>query len=242
MNIIQDFIPAGRANRPGKQLIGPKYITIHDSGNASTGADALAHAKYLKGDSAASRPASWHFTVDDKNVVQNLPLGEVAWHAGDGSGPGNSSSIGIEICENADGDRAKAEEKAAELVAFLLKTYKLGIDAIVQHNKWSGKNCPRIIRGRPGGWEGFLQKVRGKIEASINKPVDSNVDKEVPLKLEDWEREAGLKAIDSLARKGLLNDPDKWKKRLTDDPAGVLSELPWLVFTLLDRATDKLPK
>lgn len=177
MNIIQDFIPAGRANRPGKQLVGPKYITIHETGNTSAGADALAHAKYLKGDSAASRPASWHFTVDDVRVVQHLPLSEVAWHAGDGNGPGNSSTIGIEICENADGDRAKAEEKAAELVAFLLKTYKLGIEAVVQHNRWSGKNCPRIIRSRPGGWESFLQKVRNKMSHDTNKPVENPVDK-----------------------------------------------------------------
>lgn len=172
MNIIQDFIPAGRANRPGKQLIGPKYITIHDSGNASAGADALAHARYLKGDSAAGRPASWHFTVDDTNVIQHLPLSEVAWHAGDGNGPGNTSSISIEICENADGDRPKAEDKAAELAAFLLKTYKLPVEAVVQHNKWSGKNCPHIIRGRPGGWEVFLQKVRDRMSQEVNNQVD----------------------------------------------------------------------
>lgn len=69
------------------------------------------------------------------------------------------------------------------------------------------------------------------------QPVESIVGKEA-LKLEDWEREAGLRAIDSLAAKGLLNNPEGWKKRLEVDPAGVLSELPWLVFTLLDRATD----
>ncbi|MBY0088445.1 hypothetical protein HP567_022520 [Brevibacillus sp. M2.1A] len=69
------------------------------------------------------------------------------------------------------------------------------------------------------------------------------MDKEQPeLKLEDWKRESGLKAIDSLACKGLLNDPDKWKKRLTDDPVGVLNELPWLMFTMLDRVTEKATK
>lgn len=68
---------------------------------------------------------------------------------------------------------------------------------------------------------------------------DNSVDKEQPeLKLEQWEREAGLKAIDNLAAKGLLNDPDVWKKRLTDEPAGVLNELPWLMFTMLDRVTE----
>ena len=72
---------------------------------------------------------------------------------------------------------------------------------------------------------------------------DNSVDKEVPaLKLEEWERESGLKAIDSLAVKGLLNDPEKWKQRLKDDSKGIMEELPWLVFTLLDRATEQLQK
>lgn len=172
MNIIQDFIPVGRRNRPGTKLTGPKYITIHDTANPAKGANALMHAKYLKGDEAANRPASWHFTVDDQRVVQHLPLDEVAWHAGDGSkGPGNTSSIAIEICENADGDRAKAEANAAELVAHLLKQFNLPIDAVVQHNRWSGKDCPRIIRHRPGGWDGFLAAVRARLE--MKKPPET---------------------------------------------------------------------
>ncbi|GED61527.1 hypothetical protein ABER61_28810 [Brevibacillus formosus] len=59
---------------------------------------------------------------------------------------------------------------------------------------------------------------------------------------QDWRRSKGrfsvvLEAIYSLAAKGLLNDPEDWKKRLTDDPAGVLNELPWLMFTMLNRVT-----
>lgn len=165
MNIIQDFIPVGRRNRPGTKLIGPKFITIHDTANPAKGADALMHARYLKGNDAANRPASWHFTVDDQRVVQHLPLDEVAWHAGDGSkGAGNTSSISIEICDNADGDRAKAEANAAELVAELLRQFGLPIDAIVQHNRWTGKNCPHILRQRSGGWEGFLHSVKEFLE------------------------------------------------------------------------------
>ena len=181
MNIIQDFIPVGRRNRPGTKLTGPKYITIHDTANPSKGADALMHARYLKGDDAANRPASWHFTVDDRNIVQHLPLDEVAWHAGDGSsGPGNTSSIAIEICENADGDRAKAEANAAELVAYLLKQFGLPIDAVVQHNRWTGKDCPRIIRHRPGGWEAFLAAVRAHLQQPAPAPDD----------VSPWAREA----------------------------------------------------
>ena len=181
MNITQNFIPAGRRNRPGIKLTGPKYITIHDTANPAKGADALMHARYLKGDDAANRPASWHFTVDDQRVVQHIPLDEVAWHAGDGSkGPGNTSSIAIEICENVDCDRAKAEANAAELVAYLLKQFGLPIDAVVQHNRWTGKDCPRIIRHRPGGWEAFLAAVREHLSPPV-PPADE---------VSAWAREA----------------------------------------------------
>lgn len=193
MNIIQDFIPVGRRNRPGTELTGPKYITIHDTGNPNKGANALMHAKYLKGDEAANRPASWHFTVDDQRVVQHLPLDEVAWHAGDGSkGPGNTSSISIEICENADGDRAKAEANAAELVAYLLKQFGLPIDAVVQHNRWTGKDCPRIIRHRPGGWEAFLAAVREHLSPPATTTPPSGDISPWALEAREWAVSRGI--------------------------------------------------
>ncbi|MFE1630736.1 DUF1906 domain-containing protein [Brevibacillus reuszeri] len=83
--------------------------------------------------------------------------------------------------------------------------------------------------GNEGWWDTNPQQV--------DKPINNC---KAGLKLDEWEREAGLKAIDSLAVKGLLNEPEKWKQRIIDDPKGVLEELPWLLFTLLDRATDKL--
>lgn len=183
MNIIQDFIPVGRGNRPGFAMT-PKYITIHDTANKNKGANALMHAKYLKGDTAAKLPVSWHYTVDDQYIVQHLPLNEHGWHAGDGNGPGNRMSIGIEICENVDGDRAKAEANAAELVANLIRTVPSLLpfpECVVQHNRWSGKDCPHIIRHRPGGWEAFLAAVRAHLERPAPDPADE---------VSAWAREA----------------------------------------------------
>lgn len=158
--IIEDIIPVGRPNRSGLKISGPQWITIHDTANTRAGANALAHASYLKGDAAAKIPVSWHFTVDDKQIVQHLPLNEVGWHAGDrANGTGNRSSIGVEICENQDGNREKAEANAALLVADLLQKFGLNINQIVQHNRWSGKNCPRVLRSRPNGWAQFLTAV-----------------------------------------------------------------------------------
>jgi len=164
VQIIQDFIPKGRRNRPGYKLV-PKYFTIHDTANPNAGADAKAHARYLKGDSAASIPVSWHFTVDERVIVQHLPLNENGWHASDGAnGTGNRQSIGIEICENRDGNRAVAEANAAWLVAKLLKDYGLGLDRVKQHYDWSKKDCPRVLRGRKNGWANFLKAVEQQLK------------------------------------------------------------------------------
>lgn len=169
--IIEDLIPRGRRNRPGYRLI-PRYITIHDTANPDVGADAQAHGRYLKGDTAASIPASWHYTVDRSQIVQHLPLDENGWHAGDGTnGPGNRESIGIEICENSDGNRSEAEKNAAWLTAMLLRDFSLGRDRVKQHHHWSGKNCPRVLRGRPGGWDSFLEEVRRYLEPAGVTPL-----------------------------------------------------------------------
>jgi N-acetylmuramoyl-L-alanine amidase len=171
VQIVQDFIPKGRRNRPGYKLT-PKYITIHDTANTQSGADAKAHANYVKSAAAAAIPASWHFTVDGKVIYQHLPLDENGWHAGDGTnGTGNRQSIGIEICENRDGNRAQAEKNAAWLVAKLLKDYGLGLDRVKQHYDWSKKNCPAQIRGRKDGWKNFLAAVEAHLKPAPKLPA-----------------------------------------------------------------------
>lgn len=154
--IIIDFIPITNGNRPGYNMV-PEYITVHDTGNEKEGADALNHAKYLKNTSTSP---SWHYTVDDKRIVQHLPINENGWHAGDGrEGKGNRKSIGIEICMNEGIDRVKAEKLAAELITYLMWKYDIPLNGVVQHNHWTGKNCPRLIRSRPNGWQNFIKLI-----------------------------------------------------------------------------------
>ena len=160
--IVQDIIPQGRKNRPGRA--NPcAYITIHETGNKARTADAKAHGTYLKGASAETERVSWHYTVDDHSVVQHLPDGESAYHATDGpSGPGNSTSIGIEICVNEGGDFERAKANAAALVRLLRAEHGIGLDHVVQHHHWYNKDCPQTIRNTPGAWEAFLDLCDGK--------------------------------------------------------------------------------
>jgi N-acetylmuramoyl-L-alanine amidase len=171
-----------------------RFITVHNTGNASLGAGARSHASYIKGDTAANTPVSWHYTVDERDIVRHIPDSEEAFHAGDGSGDGNRRSIGIEICMNSDGDLLKATDNAAMLAAELCKRYGISVENVVQHNRWNGKNCPQMLRnGRPYNWETFIAKIRA---AAAPKPAD------------------GAAAVRQLAEKGRLSNPEHWLELL----------------------------
>ena len=188
--IQEHIISGGRKNRPGRDTNPDTYITIHETGNAAKGADAAAHGAYL--DSAAGEDdlVSWHYTVDDHAIVQHLPDYETAYHAGDGKdGPGNTTSIGIEICVNAGGDFAQAQANAASLVRLLMEEHGIPLDNVVQHNHWNGKDCPKTIRATAGAWEAFLAFCRGE-PANVSK-LDTDVD--------------------TLTEAGIINSPDYWR-------------------------------
>ncbi|MGX4667803.1 N-acetylmuramoyl-L-alanine amidase [Cerasibacillus sp. JNUCC 74] len=139
-----------------------RYVTIHQTGNTSPGADAQAHANIQS--RVNPRQASWHWQVDDKIAIQSFDDSIKCWHAGDGNGPGNTQSIGIEICINSDGDYRKAVENGAELARILLDKYGLGVEDLRQHHDWSRKNCPAQIRANKDGisWSDFKRMVSGK--------------------------------------------------------------------------------
>lgn len=183
------LIPAGNSNRPGGE--NPcRYITIHETGNHARGADAAAHASYLKSLQAERTAVSWHYTVDDGTIVQHLPDGERAYHAGDGAkGPGNTESIGIEICVNADGNFERAKANAAALVRLLMAEHNIKLEHVVQHHRWNGKDCPRTLRHTAGAWERFLE------QCGETSPADD------PLRA----------AVDVLAAAGIMTAPDYWK-------------------------------
>jgi len=166
--VVVDLIPvSNRTSRP-QTFMTPKFITIHNTGNSRKGANAESNSRYVDTTTAY---VSWHFTVDDKYIFQELPVNERGYHAGDGSGDGNARSIGIEICENIDGDYDKAEANAVALVHYLMKEMNIKKENVFPHQHWSGKWCPHKILERKGGWSSFMIKIQPKLtyEQIINK-------------------------------------------------------------------------
>ncbi|MCY9107214.1 LysM peptidoglycan-binding domain-containing protein [Bacillus atrophaeus] len=108
---------------------------------------------------------SFHFAVDDKEVIQGLPLNRNAWHTGDGTnGPGNRKSIGVEICYSKSGGAKykAAEALAIKFVAQLLKERGWGVDRVRKHQDWNGKYCPHRILS-----EGRWDEVKAAIEKEL---------------------------------------------------------------------------
>ena len=173
VTIKKDFIPVSNDNRPGYAMT-PAYITVHNTANTAKGADAKMHANFVKNPSTSE---SWHFTVDDSVIYQHLPIDENGWHAGDGTnGTGNRKSIGIEICENADGDFEKATSNAQWLIRKLMKENNIPLNRVVPHKKWSGKECPRKLLDH---WNSFINGISSSDtppkETSPSYPLPSGV-------------------------------------------------------------------
>lgn len=164
IEIKQRLLPDGRPNKPSRPMK-PQYITVHNTDNTAPGATAEAHSRYILNGSAGAQK-SWHYTVDDREIYQHLRDDEQGWHAGDGNGPGNTTSIGIEVCMYQGMDEPKASQRAAQLVALLCMRHGLAIDKVVPHRHWSGKACPSRILPR---WTEFVKLIEKEL-AGMEKP------------------------------------------------------------------------
>lgn len=158
MKIKQQYVASRSKTFPG--VNGRKYITIHETANEASGANAQAHANLQSNGFSAS----WHWQVDDQEAIQSYPNTVRCWHAGDGASVGNLNSIGIEICVNRDGDYEKAVKNTATLVRQLMTEYSIPLENIVQHHRWSGKNCPKNLRSGAKGvnWQQFIRMIEGQ--------------------------------------------------------------------------------
>ncbi|BFH14492.1 hypothetical protein J6TS7_52540 [Paenibacillus dendritiformis] len=186
IEIKQRLLPDGRPNKPSRPMK-PQYITIHNTDNLTGTAES--HSRYILNGSGG-REASWHYTVDDREVYQHLRDDEQGWHAGDGNGPGNTTSIGIEVCMYQGMDEPKAWQRAAELVALLCKRHGIPISCVVPHRHWSGKACPSRILPR---WSEFVKMIEKEL-GTLDKP-----------KQQDYEGHWAETSIRRVMEAGIMN-------------------------------------
>lgn len=147
--VTVDILPNGRCI-PGGSM-SPSYITIHDTGND---APAKNQHNYLKNNNrnGSNAKASWHFSVDDTEIIQAVATNKKAWHAGNATG--NGKSIGIEISQRGNGAKQKqAYLNAIELVRVLMKAYNIPISRVVRHKDWTGKDCPYNMNHKKFGYD-----------------------------------------------------------------------------------------
>lgn len=120
----------------------PFFITIHEV-NSSLGAKSV--ADYISRDRGSE---AYHVLVDDKEEIQIISFNRNAWHAGDGNGPGNRSSIAIGICRALDHKTNKydlAVKRTSKVIARIIHQYGISIDNVKTHNDWSGEDCPHRL-------------------------------------------------------------------------------------------------
>ncbi len=142
-------------------------IVVHNTANDASARNEISYMI------SNNNQVSFHFAVDDKEVVQGIPLNRNAWHSGDGgNGKGNREGIAIEICYSKSGGTrfTNAEKLASKFIAQLLKERGWDISKVTKHQDYNGKYCPH--RTLDMGWQRFLNMVQD--ELNTLKGVQSN--------------------------------------------------------------------
>lgn len=167
MNIVKNLVSQSKYSVKCPYSMTPEFIVVHNTAND---ASAQNEVKYMISN---NNQVSFHFAVDDKEIVQGLPLDRNALACGDGAnGKGNRKGIQIEICYSKSGGARfeNAEKNAAKFIAQLLKERGWGADKVKKHQDFSNKYCPH--RTLDKGWASFVNMIKDYLN-ELNKPVQS---------------------------------------------------------------------
>ena len=160
MKIIKNLVSTSKYNIKCPYSMDAQFIVVHNTANDASAKNEIAYMI------RNNNQVSFHYAIDDKQIVQGIPENRNAWHAGDGgSGKGNRKGLSIEICYSKSGGSRfiKAEKLAAKFIASKLKEKGWGIDKVKKHQDFSGKYCPH--RTLNMGWQRFLNMVKAELDA-----------------------------------------------------------------------------
>ena len=165
MKIVKKIVPESKYSIKCPYTMKPTRIVVHNTYNDASARNEIAYM------TKNNNTTSFHYAVDDKEIVQGIEENRNAWHSGDGrNGKGNREGIGIEICySKSGGDRfIKAEKLAVELIVDILKRYNWGIDKVTKHQDYSKKYCPH--RTLDMGWNRFIKMIEEKLNPPKPEP------------------------------------------------------------------------
>ena len=161
MEIKQNLVNAGKYSIKCPYERTPQFYVVHNTYNDAA---AKNEVSYMIGN---NNKVSFHYAVDDVEVVQGLLENRSAFASGDGGkGQGNLYGIHVEICySKSGGDKfIKAEQNAAKFIADGLKAHGWGIDKVKKHQDFANKYCPH--RTLDMGWQRFLNMVQANLDGN----------------------------------------------------------------------------
>lgn len=161
MEIKQNLVNAGKYSIKCPYERTPQFYVVHNTYNDAAASNEVAYM--IRNDNKVS----FHYAIDDVEVVQGLLENRSAFASGDGGkGQGNLYGIHVEICySKSGGDRFnKAEQNAAKFIADGLKAHGWGIDKVKKHQDFANKYCPH--RTLDMGWQRFLNMVQANLDGN----------------------------------------------------------------------------
>lgn len=163
MDIVKNLVDPSKYSIKCPYEMTAEFIVVHNTYNDAPAKNEIAYMI------SNNNKTSFHYAIDDKEIVQGIPENRNAWHASDGNGKGNRKGLAIEICySKSGGDRFIAAEKlTAKFIASKLKEKGWGIDKVKKHQDFAKKYCPH--RTLDMGWDRFLKMVQAELDTLNQK-------------------------------------------------------------------------
>ena len=160
--IREQLLTPNPYSRPQNEMEGIEGIVIHYTANP--GSSAQENRDYFEGlkDSGATS-ASSHFIVGlEGEILQCVPVGEVAYASNDR----NRNTLSIECCHpDASGQFTEATYRSlVTLTAWLCDNFQLSADTVIRHYDVTGKECPKYFVDHPEAWEQFRKDTAAQME------------------------------------------------------------------------------
>lgn len=166
LTIVKNLVEPKKYHIKCPYSMTPEFYVVHNTANDAPATNEIAYMK------SNDNEVSFHYAIDDKQIVQGISEDRNAWHAGDrAKGDGNRKGIGIEICYSLSGGTkfVAAEKLTAKFIAEGLKEKGWGIDRVKKHQDFDNKYCPH--RTLDMGWQRFLNMIKAELEA-LNAPAE----------------------------------------------------------------------